>query len=275
MRATATAAARRTPTTCETWARGRAPALRAPATADRADRKRRRQDKQQRPEDVELLLHRQRPEMLRRTNDVVTRQVADRLASEVPVLHVERRRQHTTKRRTPARRWQPHHRRHRRQNQHNTRHRQQAPAPVRPELRQRNPAVILRVPQQVRRDQEARDHKENIDTDIATRKPIRPQVIQQHRTNGDGTQHLDIKAHAATPRGSLLQRALRVRFDNLRHSTTVEVGAFNVRFTLHENRRARSRDPNVALKYAFADQQRRHLRREVFGQRLRERCGHV
>src|SRR5699024_10169602 len=78
--------------------------------------------------------------------------------------------------------------------------RQQPLRPPRIKPRQRHPPLLLQLPDQQPRDQEPRDHKENINPHKPTRKHLHhTRVIDQHQPNRNSPQPLNIRPKTPTP----------------------------------------------------------------------------
>jgi len=80
--------------------------------------------------------------------------------------------------------------------QHEERRRQQAARAPRPELREAHGSGGRQLAHQMARDQEARDHEEDVDADIATGDPPRPEVVQHDQQHSDRTQALHVRDEA-------------------------------------------------------------------------------
>ncbi len=74
------------------------------------------------------------------------------------------------------------------------------------ELGERDPAALVVLAQQERRDDEARDHEEDVDAEEAAGRP-REQVIEDDRDHGEGAEALDVAAER--PRARTLRRDRR------------------------------------------------------------------
>src|SRR5699024_4925069 len=91
-------------------------------------------------------------------------------------------------------------RQHRRHHQHQPRRRQQPLRPPRIKPRQRHPPLLLQLPDQQPRNQEPRDHKENINPPKPTRKHLHhTRVIDHHQPNRNSPQPLNIRPKTPTP----------------------------------------------------------------------------
>src|SRR5699024_8598646 len=102
---------------------------------------RRGQSQQQRPQQIELALDRQGPEVLDRAQRLLTRQVVHGLLRQYPVLVVQRRRTHLLQHTRPARGRQEQVRGRQDPRQNHHRRRDQPPGQTRPERRERDPSV--------------------------------------------------------------------------------------------------------------------------------------
>ncbi len=144
--------------------------------------------RQQRPHDVELLLHRQRPQVLqqrRAAEGLEVRLFGDDLP---PVRHVDQRRRDVAH--------QPRHRvgrQHRRHHGHHGDHRegrrQQAARPAQVEGAEVDAAMARVFAQQQRGDDEAGDDEEHVHAQEAGRRePVLPQVVGDDGEHGDAPQ---------------------------------------------------------------------------------------
>jgi hypothetical protein len=61
-----------------------------------------------------------------------------------------------------------------------------------PELAEVHPACGVQLACQVRRDEEAGDHEEDVDADVAAAQPSRPEVIQNDGQHRDRAQPLHV-----------------------------------------------------------------------------------
>ena len=168
---------------------------------------------EQRPDQVELLLRRQGPVVLRRRGGVVGGEVVDRVDRERPVLDVQRGRQDLAEELLPEQPRHPQEHPDRRDEQHEVRRRQQPPHPSGPEPGQVHRAVAVDLAQDVGGDQEAGDDEEDVDAHVPTGQPVGPQVEQDDQEHGDRSQSLDLLTHrsmlqSGSP-GSALQLPLQ------------------------------------------------------------------
>src|SRR5699024_2624331 len=158
------------------------------------------QHQQQRPHDIELLLHRQRPKMLNRRNPHPLSQIIHRPSSPHPIHHIQRRTHDVPTKSAPLHHRPRSPRQDRSDHQHQPRRRQQPLRPPRLTPRQRHPPLLLQLPDQQPRDQEPRDHKENINPHKPTRKHLHhTRVIDQHQPNRNSPQPLNIRPKTPTP----------------------------------------------------------------------------
>ena len=171
------------------------------ATTSEPHRQPEREDDEQRPHEVELLLDRQRPEVLHRRRLEVGAVRDLRVACEVPVLHVERAREDLLQERPPLHLRHEQERRHRAGAQHHERGRQDAPGPAHVELLEPHPPVPLGVAEQEPRDQEAGDDEEHVDADEARRECGGPEVVEHDAADRHGTERLDLGPHGGSHRG--------------------------------------------------------------------------
>ncbi|WXF92502.1 hypothetical protein WDV91_07830 [Curtobacterium flaccumfaciens pv. flaccumfaciens] len=159
------------------------------------------------PDDVELLLDRERPEVLHRGGDGIGVEVADRLGGEEPVLGEQRRGEHVRARRRPGRCRQQEHREHQDRDQHDDRGGRQPsdPACVEPD-EHRDRLFALGSLQDVTGDQEAGDDEEDVDAHVPAGDPVRPEVVQDDQGDGDRSDPLDVGSESSLgPIGPVLR----------------------------------------------------------------------
>ncbi len=153
-----------------------------------------------RPQEVELLLRRQGPEVLDRRRLLGGREVVDAAGGQMPVLDVERAGPDVAQKRLPV---DLRHRDKRRQGaeqQDRERGRQQTPSATSPEPRQRDTPGPSRLAEQMRGDEKAGDGEEDVDADVTAGDGGRPQVVGDDEKDRDGPQPLDLEpqgGHAA------------------------------------------------------------------------------
>ena len=148
---------------------------------------------EQRPDHIELLLDRERPVVLQRAGGVLRPHVVGRSRRQNPVLGVQGRSSGVSGHARQQALGQPHQAGRQGGQENNGRGRQKATDPTAPELDDvAGPGG--RVPQQVRGDQEPRKDEEDVDAHIAALQSMRPQVVNQDRHHGHGSQTLDIDA---------------------------------------------------------------------------------
>ena len=155
-----------------------------------------RDDEQERPDDVVLLLDRQRPVVLDRRGDRVGREVVHGTASEGPVDEVDRR-GHDVRAELDealARHDEPPD--DRGDDQDEVRGRQQPPGPPGEERRPRDRARLPQLAHEQARDQEAREDKEDVDAEEAAGQG-QTGVIDEDEEDGERTQALEVGAEAA------------------------------------------------------------------------------
>ena len=144
----------------------------------------------QRPEQVELLLHRQRPHVLEQRRAPRALEVREVAEDEEPVLDVEQRGddlapqlvEHVGEEQDGVDR---HH------EEHGEERGEEAAGPPVPEPLQPDPAVLLPVGQQQARDQVAADHEEHVDAEEATRDPPLVGVVQQDGDDRDRAEAIE------------------------------------------------------------------------------------
>ncbi len=144
------------------------------------------EQQQEGPDDVELLLHPQRPEVVERRGRAEAGEVGDVLEDQPPVADVERRRGHRFAERHrlgPAGDRDPGHDHH----EHREEGGQEAPRPPQPEAGQ-PPAPARPLREQDVRDQVAAQGEEDPDAQEPARSPPEAQVIGDHGEHGHGTQ---------------------------------------------------------------------------------------
>jgi hypothetical protein len=153
-------------------------------------------DEQHRPDEVELLLDRERPEVLDGGRGRLGGEVVDLRERQHPVLDVARAGEDLLRRCRPLVVREQQHDRDADDEQHEHRRRQQAAGPADVEPPQPEP-VAVDVADDVTGDEEPGDHEEDVDADVAARHPVRPDVEGEDEQDGDGAQRLDLRR----PRG--------------------------------------------------------------------------
>ena len=151
-----------------------------------------RPEQKQRPEDVELLLERQRPVVLHHGR-VVRGEVVDRAEGERPVLEVEGAREDLPERVHQAGQRQDEQRRDGGEHEHGDGCRQQPAHALRPEGRQPDPPRPLQFAGQLAGDEVAGDDEEDVDADVAAGEAPRPEVVEHHEDDGNRPQPLDVR----------------------------------------------------------------------------------
>ncbi|CPU65876.1 Uncharacterised protein [Mycobacteroides abscessus] len=164
-------------------------------------------DEQQRPQEVELLLDAERPVVLEEGRGLRLLEVLRPLVGEEEVRHVRcgRERVHGSVAhadRSERERGDDH-----RGDQHGERGREDPAGATRVELREPDPALRLERPQEMARDEEARDHEEDVHADVAARQPRHARVVEHHGHHRDGAQALHVETE--TVRRSTRRRARR------------------------------------------------------------------
>ena len=173
-----------------------------------ADRDQRREAEQQRPDQVELLLDGQRPEVLDRGGRPLGLQVVDRVAGELPVLEVQRARpdlrgdvgQFGDRFHHPG--GQPG------DEQDEGRRGHQSPGPPAPEVEQRHRSGLLVPAPQVAGDQVSGDNEEHVHAREPAGQQRRAQVVDDHHGHRDRAQTLNVGPEAAARTGRLLSCVL-------------------------------------------------------------------
>jgi len=156
-----------------------------------------RQHHQQREDDVELLLDRQRPVVLYRRRVVVRGEVVDGIVGEQPVLPVQRGRRELGEELLPQLT------RHDGigggggQDQHEQGRGQQPFGPSGPEGRQVDPAGVGTLAEQMRGDQEPGDGEEDVDADETAGEAVGPEMVERDRAHPDSTKRLDLGPHGS------------------------------------------------------------------------------
>ncbi len=150
---------------------------------------------QQWPEQVELLLRRERPVVLRGRGSVVSCEVVHRVDRERPVHDVQRRRQDLAEELLPH---QPRHEEEDadgRDQEHDVRRGQQPAQPPGPEPGQAHRARAIHLAEDVGGDQVAGDDEEDVDADVTARHPVGPEVEQDDQKHCHCPKALDLLAH--------------------------------------------------------------------------------
>ena len=151
-----------------------------------------------RPEQVELLLHGQRPEALERRGRTVLGEVVGAVDRQPEVHRIQR-----TADRVARVLHEPHLRQEQpgtsdRGDHHQGRRRQQTQRPTAVELPDRDSVRRRQLAQQHRGDEEARDHEEDIDPDVAAAEPAHRGMGENDQRDGQRTQPLDVRAQRMT-----------------------------------------------------------------------------
>ena len=138
----------------------------------------------ERPQQVELLLDGQRPQVPQQRRPRERLEV--RLVGEdlVPVVDVEERRDRVGPRRGQVARAEDRHREHG-QRDDEERRGEQPPRPPRPERREVDAPRRLALGEQQRRDEEPAQDEEQVHAEEAARQPARPGVVQHDARDGD------------------------------------------------------------------------------------------
>ncbi len=152
---------------------------------------------QGRPNEVELLLDRQRPEVLERARFDPLGEVVDRLRGEVPVGDIEGGADDVAGDFLAADGREQQRRRQGNGGEHDQHQRQQTARPARVEADQRDAAGAVHLPHQQPGDQEAGDDEEDVDPDVSPREEGDPGMAEEHSDDRDRAQALDVGAEAA------------------------------------------------------------------------------
>ena len=172
--------------------RGQAGEQRGPPVDAQPGGEQHRAEQQQRPDEVELLLHRQRPVVLDGGRRDVLGEVVDGPVGEPPVHEVEGRGDDVAAGGLPPdpRHPQPGHDRGRDEDDGAGREQALGPPGVEPEQVHRALAVDLL--DQLAGDHEAGDHEEHVDPDVAAGEEHQSGVVRQHQEGGHRPQPLDV-----------------------------------------------------------------------------------
>ena len=167
----------------------------APTAAQEQDE----QDEAQRPDDVELLLDRQRPVVLHRGGLGALGEVVDRAPRQDPVDDVDRRPDDVAAYLAPPppRHQEPRGDRDRDEDEDGRR--QQPAGPPRHEPWPRDRARGGQLAQQQPGDEVAGDDEEDVDAEEAVRQERQARVVDQHEQDGDRPQALDVGPEALRP----------------------------------------------------------------------------
>ena len=166
--------------------------------SDRAAR-----DQQKRPDEVKLLLHRERPGVLQRRRRPALREVVRALQRPAPVARPQRCRDRVPAQRSDRIRNEQRARRDHRDD-HDERRGQQPPGTACPEPAEVDPSRDYQLVVEQGRDQEAAEDEEDIDADKATRQERDTGVSGEHRQDGKSTDTVEradttIQSHQSAP----------------------------------------------------------------------------
>ena len=148
----------------------------------------------QRPDEVELLFDRERPELEHRVARDVGAEIAGRVVDEVPVRDVQERRLERADRVGHLQRRRDRDVDERRHDQGHERGGQQSPEPPRIEACQPDPAGSEQVPQEQLGHEVARQDEEDVDPDVAAGERTGSGVEQDDEVDGDGAQAVEVGA---------------------------------------------------------------------------------
>ena len=142
------------------------------------------------PEEVELLLDRERPEVAEQRRGLELFEVGLVAEDEVPVGEVEERGERVAAQRVDPVRLDDRRDDHRHRDEDADR-RQQAPRPPQPEPADPDVAAAPVLAEQERGDQVAADHEEDVDAEEAARHPADARVVEEDGEHGDRPQRVD------------------------------------------------------------------------------------
>jgi hypothetical protein len=154
---------------------------------------------QQRPDDVELLLHREGPEVLDRGGGDVLGEVVHRAVGQAPVHEVERRGDDVLAGDLPPVLRQDEAREHRGDDQDDARRGEQTFGAPGVEGDQRDGAAAVELGEQQSGDQEPGDDEEDVDADETAGQVGQPGVVEQHQADRDRPEALDVRAETGPP----------------------------------------------------------------------------
>jgi len=147
---------------------------------------------EQGPEEVELLLDRERPEVAEQARPLEGFEVGLVGEDEVPVGEVEERGQRVATELVDPVRLDDRGEHHRQRDQDPDR-RQQPPRPAQPEAAEPQVAVAAELAQQQRGDQVAADHEEDVDAEEAAGHPVEAGVVEEDGEHGERPQGVDAR----------------------------------------------------------------------------------
>ena len=153
-----------------------------------------RGEQEQRPEEVELLLDAQRPVVQHRVLRSAEGEVVDRLEGELPVRVVEGGGERVEANRGAEHRRGEELHAHSDGDQHEGRHREQTPDAAGVERAERDRPGGLELVDEQSRDQEARDHEEDVDPDVPAGDRGHARVERDDEHDRDRPQPLDVRA---------------------------------------------------------------------------------
>ena len=181
--------------------------------------KRKSEQEYQRPDEIELLLDRQRPRVLERRRRGELSEVRLVGVDQVPVVDVEQRGDGVTPQPgqvdeavgtgTPETAVQDEIQAER--GHHDEERRQEAPGPSTPEAGQADATGVDPLLQQQRGDEEAGQDEEQVDAQIATRRPTELQVVGHHADHGHAPEAVERRQVPARHRRRGARRRLRGR----------------------------------------------------------------
>lgn len=148
-------------------------------------------ERYQRPDQVELFFHGQRPRVGQRGHGTCGHEVVPTGGDLPPVREVEqcRKRVHPESGIQTGRLGEPYHHRH--DHQHDEQRGQQSPSPAQPECRQLDPSPFVVLVYQQSGDQIAGEHVEDVQAEEAALKPADPEVVPHDDEEGHGTEPVE------------------------------------------------------------------------------------
>ena len=151
-------------------------------------------EQQRRPEDVELLLDAERPEVDQRAVDVARREVVDLRQGEAPVRAVQRGERRVVADRSLVGAVHEDVRRDDHDRDDERRGRQQPAHAARVEAREVDAAAAQQLVDEQARDEVARQHEEDVDADEPASRPAVAEVKDDHEDHGDSTDPVEMRA---------------------------------------------------------------------------------
>lgn len=170
-------------------------------------------DEQYGPDEIELLFQRERPIVLHRRWHVVLTEVVNSVECENPVLDTQRTGTDLLRGVHPDPAGREQQRRDESHCQNQGGGGKESADTTGPERRQVDGAAGFDFPEQMSGDEVPRDTEEDVDSDVAAREPIRPQVEHNYEHDRECAQSLNLRpetlrAHAAPRRSILSDRGI-------------------------------------------------------------------